>query len=173
MVRFVVGLALAVLLHAAGTVVAPGFPAYCDLFLITTVVAARHGRIERALVAGSIAGWAADALAGAPFGLFGFTNAAVGLMTAIAARRLVVERAISLLGLFAAASAVQGALLVLLSLIVAPGVDLPGPVALIVRVAVAAVAGPLWIVVVAALGARWRRWRQRAGGLGFSKSLRS
>jgi len=171
--RFVAGLVLAVVLHAAATLVAPAFPVYCDLFLVATVVAARHGRIERALVAGSLAGWAADALAGGPFGLYGFADAAVALGTALAARRLTVERSGSLVALFAAAGAAQGIVLRLLGLAVVPDLELPGWLALGVRALVTAGAGPAWIGILAAAGARWRRWRGRPSSLGLSKSLRS
>jgi len=171
--RFLAGLALAVVLHAAATLVAPSFPVYCDLFLVATVVAARHGHVERALVAGSLAGWAADALAGGPFGLFGFADATVALATALAARRLAVERSGSLVALFAAAGAAQGLLLRLLGFAVVPDLELPGLAALVVRALVTAFAGPAWIGVLAAFGARWRRWRGRPSSLGLSKSLRS
>ena len=160
--RFLAGLALAALATAAGTRLLPGFPSACDLFLVATVAAARHGRLERALVAGSLAGWAADALAGTPFGLFGFTDAAIGYLTALAARRLVVERPGSLVGLFAAAGFAQGIVLVLLGLFVVPEVvELPGPVAIVLRTATTALLGPAWIRFAAAAGARVRKLLKR------------
>jgi rod shape-determining protein MreD len=163
--RFLAGLALAALAQAAGARLLPGFAGAFDLFLVATVVAARHGRLERALVAGSLAGWAADALSGAPFGLFGFSDAAVGYLTAVAAHRLVFERPGSLLALFAGAGAAHGLLLSGLGLLVV-GAPVPGPGALVLRVLTTALVGPLWIELAEAGERRLRRlFRRPARGL--------
>jgi hypothetical protein len=171
--RFALGLGLAALLHALGVRLIPSFSGGCDLFLVVTLIVARRGRPEAALIGGSLAGWAADAFAGSPFGLFGFTDAAVGYATALAARRLVVERPASLVGLFAAAGAAQGALLVVVSWLIL-GVEVPGPGALALRVICAALLGPLAIRIAGAVLGRWRRFRRRpSGGIRLPKSLLS
>jgi len=165
-------LAVATLLHLAGTWIYPGFPRAVDLLLVVTVAAARAGRPERAIVAGSVAGWIADALTGGRFGLFGFADAAVGYLIALVAQRLVVQRKTAIAGVFAAAGAAQGVLLVLLGWAIVGGRELPRPLDLVVRVATSAVAGLAWTQVAALLSRRFRRLRHRpSGGLRIDRSL--
>jgi hypothetical protein len=163
--RFLAGLALAALGQAAAIRLVPGFAGGVDLFLVATVVAARHGRLERALVAGSLAGWAADALSGTPFGLFGFIDAAIGYLVAIAARRLVFDQPGSLLLLFAGAGAAHGLLAATLGLWVVEA-SVPGLAAIGLRTLSTALVGPAWIELEAAVAARLRRlFRRPARGL--------
>jgi rod shape-determining protein MreD len=159
--RFFAGLLFAVALQAAGTRLLPGLPQWVDLFLVVTVVAARHGHPEGGLFAGLAAGWAADALSGGPFGLFGFANSAVGYGAAYAAKNLVVARTGSIAALFALASAAQSILVVLLALSGLAGPALPSPVALAVKVASSALLGLGWIRLERALAGRLRRRRGR------------
>lgn len=163
--RFLAGLALAALGQAAGTRLVPGFAGMVDFFLVATVVAGRHGRLERALVAGSLAGWAADALAGTPFGFFGFANALVGFLVAVAAHRLVFDQPGSLLALFAAAGAAHGLVATGLGLVLAEAA-LPGPGAIVLRALTTALLGPLWIHLLESGGRRFGRLlRRRPGGI--------
>jgi len=170
--RFVAGLALALLLHVGATWVYPGFPRIVDLFLVATVAAARSGRAERGLLAGSLAGWVRDVLSGGPLGLYGFADAAVGYMTALVAQRLVVQRRISLAGVFAAAAAAQGLLLALLGWLVVGGSELPRPLDLGLRVATTAAAGVSWTELAGGVSRSWLRRRNRpSGSLRIDKSL--
>lgn len=164
--RFVAGLLLATALQAAGTRLLPGLPQWVDLFLVVTVVAARHGDQEGGLFAGLAAGWAADALSGGPFGLFGFANAAVGYGAATAARNLVVARPGSIAALFALASAAQSILVLLLALVGLAGPSLPASLPLLVKVATSALLGLAWLRLQAQVGARFRRRRGSSGGSG-------
>lgn len=163
-VRFLLGLLVATALQAAGTRLVPGLPQWVDLFLVVTVVAARHGHPEGGLFAGLAAGWAADALSGGSFGLFGFANAAVGYAAATAARNLVVARPGSIAALFALASAAQSIVVLLLALGGLAGPSLPAPLALVVKVATSALLGITWVRVRSALGARFSRSRNRSSG---------
>ncbi|MCM2269287.1 MAG: hypothetical protein NDJ75_04245, partial [Thermoanaerobaculia bacterium] len=86
-VRFLLALALAALVQTAGTALWSYFAAIADPFLVATVVVALAGRAERALVAGLLAGWIADALAGGPVGLHGLAASAVGSASALVAQR--------------------------------------------------------------------------------------
>lgn len=164
--RFLGGLLLAAALQAAGTRLVPGLPQWVDLLLVVTVVAARHGHPEGGLFAGLAAGWAADALSGGPFALFGFANAAVGYAAATAARNLVVARPGSIAALFALASAAQSILVALLALIGLAGPSLPAPLPLLVKVATSALLGLVWLRLRAQVAARFRRRRGRSGGSG-------
>ncbi len=162
--KFLAGLALATLLEAAGTRLLPAFPRWADLFLVLVVTVARAGVPERALFAGVAAGWATDALAGGPFGLFGFADSAVGYLTALVAQRLVVQRRISLAGIFAAAAATQGVLLTLLGWLIVGGRELPHPTDLAIRIATTAAAGVLWSELSLLVTRRLARSRKRPSG---------
>jgi hypothetical protein len=171
-VSFAAGLLLAAALQAAGARLVPGLPDYLDLFLVATVLAARHGHPEGGLFAGCAAGWAADALAGGPFGLFGFADAAVGWGAATAARTLVVTRPGSLAALFALAAAAQGLLLVLLALLGLAGPAFPPAFPLAVRVATTVAAGLTWLRLQAWASSVTRRRRRRpSGAIELPKSL--
>ena len=171
-VRFFFGLLLAAALHAVGTRVVPGFPRAVDLFLVTTVVVARHGRPEGGLFAGLAAGYAADALSGGPFGLNGFADAAVGYGAAFAARNLVVARPGSIAALFALGAAAQGALLYLVAALVVAGPARPDLFWLAVKVASSALAGLAWIRLSAAVERRLPGGRARpSGAIETPKSL--
>jgi rod shape-determining protein MreD len=163
-VRFVAGLLLAAALQAAGARLVPGLPQWIDLFLVATVVAARHGHPEGGLFAGLAAGWAADALSGGPFGLFGFANAAVGYGAATAARNLVVARPGSIAALFALAAAAQAILVLLLALLGVAGPSLPAPLPLLVKVASSAILGLVWVRLQGWVAGRFGRRRGRPSG---------
>ena len=166
-VRFFAGLALAVVVQALGTLAWAAFPALVDAPLVVAILASRHGRPERALVAGTLAGWAADALSGGPFGLLGFADAAVAYAAALAAERLVFDRTATLAGLLAAAAAAQGVLLVGLGVIFLDARELPRAEHLLARVATAAALGLAWVGLAALARRRWRGWRaaRPRGGL--------
>lgn len=163
-VRFAAGLALAALVHLAATRLWPGWPVAVDLFLVVTVIVARAGRPLEALLAGIVAGWTADALAGGPLGINGFADSAVGYLAALAAQRLVVHRKSSLAGVFAAAAAAQGVILALLGLLFLSGRELPGPEIVALRAATSALAGLVWTNLAGAVGRRFRRKRGPPGG---------
>ncbi len=163
-VRFLAGLLFATALQAAGTRLVPGLPQWVDLFLVVTVIAARHGHPEGALCAGLAAGWAADALSGGPFALFGFANAAVGYGAATAARNLVVARPGSIAALFALSSAAQSLLVLLLVLLGLAGPSHPAPLPLLIKVASSALLGLAWLRLQAQLAGRFRRRRNRPSG---------
>jgi cell shape-determining protein MreD len=171
-VRFLAGLALAALLHAGGTALWSGFALIADPFLVAAVAVALSGRAERALVAGTLAGWTADALAGGPFGLYGLADGAVAYATALVAQRLVVDRRSSAAGVFAAAAAAQGALLVALGVVFRGPAETLTPLELVLRVAVAAALGLAWMQTARWTSARWRRrGSPKSGGVTLPKSL--
>jgi rod shape-determining protein MreD len=172
-VRFALGVVLAAFVHLAGTAVWSGFPVVADPFLVAAVVAGLAGRPERALVAGTVAGWAADALAGGPFGLYGFADAAVAYATALAAQRIVVDRPATAAGLFAAAAGAQGGLLMALGLVFRGAGETLAPLELLLRGATTAALGLGWLALARAAASRWRRrGRRPSGGVSTSKALR-
>lgn len=159
--RFLAALAVAVLLHLAGTRVEPLFPLAVDLFLLVALLEARHGRPSGAMLAGLAAGLVADGLTGGPYGLFGFANTAVGYGVARAAQQLVVQRSTSLAAVFAAGAAAQQAILAGLALVFRPGAELAGPEWLLAKVATTALAGLAWTRAVERLAGGLAR--RRAG----------
>jgi len=163
-VRFVLGLLLAAAVASGGAIVWGRFGAFVDPFLVVAVLAARYGKPERALVAGTVAGWAADALSGGPFGLLGFADAAVAYAGGLAARRLALDRPDSLAGLFAASAAAQGVLLALLGVVFRDFVGLPGAVEILGRVVSTSILGLGWLLVSRIAVRRWTRWRGRPRG---------
>lgn len=171
-VRFLLGLALAALVQTAGTALWSYFAVIADPFLVATVVVALAGRAERALVAGLLAGWIADALAGGPFGLHGLADSAVGYATALVAQRVVADRRTTAAGLFAAAAAAQGALLVALGVVFRGPQETLTPLELALRVATAVALGLLWMQLARWAAARWRRrGSSKSGSVSLPKSL--
>jgi len=153
--RFLAGLAAAALVHVVGTHLTPWFPLAVDLFLLVTILEARHGRPVGGMLAGLAAGLAADGLSGGPYGLFGFADTAVGYGIARAAQQLVVQRTTSLAAIFAAGAAAQQAILAALSLVFRPDGELAGFEWLLAKVATTALAGLLWTRAVEVLFARF------------------
>jgi rod shape-determining protein MreD len=162
--RFVLALAAAALAAVAGARLSPFFPLAVDPFLLLAAVVARSGRPLPALLGGTAAGWAADALSGGPFGLFGLADGLVAYGTARAAQQLVVQRKSSLAAIFGAAAAAQGAIVALLGLAFAPGRELPSPLWLAVRVGSTALLGLAWTFLAAAVGRRYATRRRRPAG---------
>ncbi len=162
--RFVLGLALAVFVHAAGARWVPWFSAAVDVFLIATVVVARRGRPDSALLAGLACGWAADTLSARPFGLHGFADAAVGYGAALLARELVIDRRSSLAALFAAAALLQEAILALLGRLFLADPAPPPFASWAARIVSTALVGVAWIQISALVAKGARRSSSRASG---------
>lgn len=163
-VRFLIGLLLAVALHAGAVRVVPGFAAYVDLFLVATALAARRGHPYGGLCAGLAAGWAADALGGGPFGLYGFANSTVGYAAATAARNLVVANTGSLAALFALAALAQALLLGLVALLGVTGPVPPPLLPAAAKIATSVVLGLTWIALEARVGRHFSSRRNRPSG---------
>lgn len=163
--RFAAALAVAALIAVAGARVSPLFPLAVDPFLLVAVVVARSGRPLPAMFGGTAAGWAADALSGGPFGLFGLADGVIAYGTARAAQQLVVQRRSSLAAVFGAAAAAQGAIVALLGLVFTPGRELPSPLWLAIKVATTAALGLAWTGIAAAVGRRLAARRRPSGTL--------
>jgi rod shape-determining protein MreD len=117
--RFVAALVAAIVLHRVGLWLYPSFPRVIDLFLVVTVLSAAG------LLAGLIAGLAADTLSGAPYGLFGFLDTLVGYTTARVCQRLVIQRPSQVFLVTVAAVVLQQAVLALLALVLLDAANLP------------------------------------------------
>jgi rod shape-determining protein MreD len=123
--KFVLGLAAAVVAHAVGVRLVPHWSQAVDLFTVVLTLNALAGNSLGGLAGGVAAGMAQDALTGGMFGLYGFADTIVGYVVARAAQRLVIERAIGVFPVAAAASLVQQAIVVGLTVLLLPERQLP------------------------------------------------
>jgi rod shape-determining protein MreD len=115
--QFAGALLIAVLAHLVGARFLAEWSSALDLMLIVLVFKALDGNTLGGLVAGLLAGWATDAVAGTPFGLFGVVDTIIGYGAAFAVQRVVIQRAAGAALFFAVAALCQQGLLLGLSLL--------------------------------------------------------
>lgn len=157
--RFFLGLGIALLVHFVGLQLVSQFPLAVDLFLVVLVFQGIDGDALAGLLAGVTIGLVQDTLGGGVYGLYGVTDTVVGYATAKVAQRVVIQRATGVMLAFTLASAAQQVLLAVLALAVFPDPVLPQPLWALLRVASTAAIG---LVVWTALGswrARYASWR--------------
>jgi cell shape-determining protein MreD len=126
-VRFVLGLALAVVVHFVGARLFPGFPRVIDVFQVVVVLYGLSGDSFTALLAGLAVGLIEDTLTGGLYGLYGFADTIVGYGTARLAQRLVIQRATGVFAVAGVASLAQQGIVVGLAWMLFPGPSLPRP----------------------------------------------
>jgi rod shape-determining protein MreD len=124
--------ALAILAHFVGMALLPGAARLVDFLLVVVVLYALTGRSLSALLLGLAVGLFYDSLATGPFGLFGFADTIVGYAAARIAQRLVIQRPTGVLAVVGFASALQQAIVAVLTYLLLP---------------VAAASEPLWVVL--------------------------
>lgn len=157
--RFLLGLGLALLVHFIGLQVLPQFPLAIDLFLIVLVFQALDGEALAGLLAGVVVGLVQDTLGGGVYGLYGVTDTVIGYATAKVAQRVVIQRATGVMLAFTLASAAQQVLLALLALVVFPDPVLPQPLWALLRVAASAAIGLFVWSAIGSWRARYASWR--------------
>lgn len=120
--QFVGALLIALLTHLIGARYLAEWSSVVDLMLVVLVFNALDGDTLGGLVGGLVAGWATDAIAGTPFGLFGAVDTIIGYGAAFAVQRVVIQSAAGAALFFAVAALCQQGLLLGLSLmlLVAP-----------------------------------------------------
>jgi rod shape-determining protein MreD len=151
--KLLAAVALAALVHFAGTWLWPDFARATDVFLVVVALHALEGSSLSALLVGMLVGFLQDTLTGAPFGLFGFADTIIGYATARLAQRLVIQRPTGVLALVSFASALQQAIVLGLAFVLLPSPEMPSPVWTAIR---AASCGLLGMAVYVA-GGSWRR----------------
>lgn len=114
--QFAGALLIALLTHLIGARYLADWSNVLDLMLVVLVFNALDGDTLGGLVGGLVAGWATDAIAGTPFGLFGAVDTIIGYGAAFAVQRLVIQRAAGAALFFAVAALCQQGLLFGLSL---------------------------------------------------------
>lgn len=162
--EFLVLLVTAILVQLLGARLWGGaFNLLVDAFLVVTVLFALQGSLVAGMLGGLAAGLAADALSGSLFGLHGFADTIIGYSTALAAHRLVIQRASGVFAVAAAAAAVQQIVLLVLRwvLLESPtGLDL---VWLLSRVAVTGVVAAVVYLLTLRMQRRLGAWRESRG----------
>jgi len=123
--RFLLALALAVVVHFVGARIFPEFPRAVDVFLVVVTLYALTGNSLAALLAGLAVGLVEDTLSGGLYGLYGFADTIVGYGTARVAQRLVIQRATGVFGVAGLASLVQQGIVVGLAWMLFPAPSFP------------------------------------------------
>ena len=160
-VRFLVALALAYLVQLVGLRVSPHFTLVVDPFVIVLVWFAMRTNPLLAQLFGASAGLVQDALAGGLFGLHAFANTLIGYGVALAAQRVVVgQQAVRVL-IFAAAAALQQAVLVGLMMAMLEDAPLPHFGFVVAKVLVTALVGAVLISLETQARSQWSSWQRR------------
>jgi rod shape-determining protein MreD len=160
LLRFAVGLGLALGLHFAGTRVLPSLPRFVDLFLVVAVANALGTGPILGMLGGLAAGLAADGVSGGPVGLFSLAGTIVGYAAAYVAQRLVIQRTLSALGLFVASAVGQQAVVLAVAALLLPRPQGPDWMAVVVKSASTGVLGSLLFAAQRGLRRRLERRRQ-------------
>lgn len=158
---FVLGAAVATLLHVVGVYAFAGFPAAVDLFLVLAVMNSLGTTLGWSTVGGSAAGLARDALSGGPYGLHGFADTLVAHLTARLQERLVIQQPLQIGVLLALAAALQLAILAGLQALLLPSWELPSGRTMAARVVLCGVLGTLLSLFGTESRLRMKRWRER------------
>ncbi|MBV8199509.1 MAG: hypothetical protein JOZ15_02690 [Acidobacteria bacterium] len=168
--KLLAGLAVAVLVHLAGTRLLPSFPQRVDVFLVVVALSALEGSSLPALLFGLLAGLVQDTLTSGPFGLFGFADTAVAYGMARLAQRLVIQRATGVFAVVSFASLLQQVILAALAFLLLPNPSLPDPLGMLGQALAKAVACGVLGMLVYGLAGRFHlaveaRRRGRMGRL--------
>jgi len=158
--RFLAGLAVALLVHLVGVRLWPQFTLAVDVFLVIVVFAGLDGDALAGLLAGVAAGAVQDTLTGGVYGLYGLADTIVGYLAARLAQRVVIQRATGVMLLFLAAAAAQQAILVALALVLFADPALPGLLWVLLKCGTAAVLGLGLFLARGQWRARYDSWRR-------------
>ena len=155
--RYLLGLALALVVAAAGQQWIARFNQICDPVLIFVIFHSLWSRRGRDIVGGSVAGLAHDALTGGPYGQLGFVNTVVAFVCAQLRQRLVIQRPGRLVVFFALVALVQQAVLAVLRFLFLANAELVPVWSVVAKMATTGILG----VGVFMLSTRFRRKAQR------------
>ncbi len=159
-VRFLLALALMVVLHFVGARISGDLPRLLDLMLVLVVFYGLRGDLFIGLAVGLASGLVTDALTGGLYGLHGFADTIIGYGTAYAAQRLVIRRPPGVFLMFALAAAAQQAILVGLVVMLLADPALPDLSWTLIKVAATGVVGMLVVVIRRSSMSRLEAWRR-------------
>ena len=144
----IAAVAVAILAHFVGMALLPEVARLVDFLLIVVILHALSGRSLSALLLGFAAGLFYDVLANGPFGLFGFADTIVGYAAARIAQRLVIQRPSGVLAVVGFASALQQAIVVVLTYFLLPSASPTEPLwTAVARAALTGIVGMVWILI--------------------------
>ncbi|MGH9465287.1 MAG: rod shape-determining protein MreD [Thermoanaerobaculia bacterium] len=162
--RFALGVCLALVLALAGTRLFPDLPRFVDFFLVVAVANALGTGPLLGMLGGLVAGLVADGVSGGPLGLFGLAGTLVGYGAAYVAQRLVIQRTLSALALFVAAAVGQQAILLAVVALLLPRPQGPDWLGVLVKAGSTGVLGTLLFAGQHAARRRYERWQQGRPG---------
>lgn len=161
--RFLLALALALLVHLIGLRLSPAFPLALNPFVVVLALSALRGGPLVGLGAGVVVGAVEDTLSGGVFGLYGCADTVVGFAVATVAQRVVIERAAGVFLAATAASAAQQAIVIALQLLLFADAEVPPFLWVVVRALSCGLLAAAWY----AGSGQWRRrlgaWRRHRG----------
>ncbi len=158
--RMALALLAALGAHLAGTALWSGFPMVFDPFLVVIVFySLRLGPVPAQLF-GMGAGFVLDGLSGSLWGMHGFAGTLIGFGVSAASQRVVVGQMGVRVLLFAAASALQQAILVALLVVLSARPEAPPFGWSVARVVLTALVGLLALTARERLQGRWSSWRR-------------
>jgi rod shape-determining protein MreD len=142
----------------------PDSSRWIDLFSVVIVLNALSGGPVGAMVGGSLAGLAEDAIAGLVYGLHGFAGTLTGFLVQQGSRLLTVQNGIMVAGIAALALLAQEVVIAALVRVLLADAQTPEPLWVLVRAGTTgALAGAVFSASRRSAGrfALWRRSRQR------------
>jgi rod shape-determining protein MreD len=163
-VSFLVGVALAFLGNLLLLRLSPDSSRWVDLFTVVIVLNAVASGPAGAMIGGSLAGLAEDAVAGLVYGLHGFAGTLIGLLVQQGSRLLTVQHGVMVGGIAALAVLAQEVVIAALVRVLLADAQTPEPMWVGVRAAATGVvAGMVFAASRRSVGrlAGWRRGRRR------------
>jgi rod shape-determining protein MreD len=161
--RFLLALALALLVHFVGLRLTPAFSQAVNPFVVVLALYALRGGPLVGLAAGVAVGLVEDALSGGLFGLYGCADTVVGFAVATVAQRVVIERAAGVFLTATAAASAQQAILIALQLLLLADAEVPPFLWVVIRALSCGLLAAAWY----AGSGQWRRrlgaWRRHRG----------
>ena len=157
--RFLLALAVTLLLHFVVGRIAPEAIRVVDLFLLLVVFFALKADLLVGMAVGVVAGLVTDAVTGGLYGLHGFADTIVGYGTAFAAQRLVIRRPPGVFLMFSLAAAAQQAVLAGLVVMLLSDPVLPELQWTLTKVVATGLLGVVLVSIRQGSTARFQRWR--------------
>lgn len=159
-----IGVALAFLGHLLLLRISSDSARWVDLFTVVIVLNALSGGPAGAMVGGSLAGLAEDAVAGLVYGLHGFAGTLAGFLVQQGSRLLTVQHGLMVAGLAALAVLAQEVVIAVLVRVLLAEALAPEPVWVLTRAATTGLlAGVIFTASRRSVGrfSVWRRSRRR------------
>lgn len=154
--RFLLGLVAATAVHVLGLKLAAGFARWLDPFLVLVVYHSLEAAPAAAILGGSLAGLARDALTGGTYGLNGFADTVAAYAVAAIEQRFVLQRPLQVGFLFALTAALVQLILAAVAVFLLTGVAPPEPDSVAWKMATAGGLGMLLVF----LRNRLRGWQR-------------